>query len=203
MVQYLHFRILEFPLIFCWICMKLRKKPRFSSWNYTSINWGWFFENSSVNAVISTAQQLWLEWYGAPRKSCSSRIDSGTKRAHKKGSEREFLAKRRRLDEPIRILSHDQARQEASSHLPTDNKVQNELMFCETSSSRIPSNRTWLAIAIVNFGRSLELANWRFINRILPTLRPDYPVEGTDATHRTLEWYEEVIMIDFFRNLTG
>ncbi|CAL1159375.1 unnamed protein product [Cladocopium goreaui] len=76
------------------------------------------------------AQQLWIEWYGEPRKGSTSRIDLGTKRGHKKGSEADFLAKRRRLDGPVKLLPHDEVRLEASANLPADcQRVQAELTF--------------------------------------------------------------------------
>ncbi|CAL1127804.1 unnamed protein product, partial [Cladocopium goreaui] len=88
------------------------------------------FAPATSTDCIEMAQQLWIEWYGEPRKGSTSRLDLGTKRGHKKGSEADFLAKRRRLDGPVKLLPHDEVRLEASANLPADcQRVQAELTF--------------------------------------------------------------------------
>ena len=52
--------------------------------------------------------------------------------------------------------------------------------------------------AIVQVGRQLERTNRCFVDRV----RPRYSAQNRDATHRTLEWYEAIIMLEFYQALT-
>lgn len=88
------------------------------------------FDFAQQDDVVPLARQIWLEWYGSARHGAVNRLDSGTKRGRRKGSEAEFLSKRRRLDGPTQLVTSDEVRHEASTHLPSDcEHVQAELTF--------------------------------------------------------------------------
>ena len=56
--------------------------------------------------------------------------------------------------------------------------------------------------ALMHLSQQIEMATRRIVSTHLPALRPDYTTEERGAAFRTLEWYEEHIMISYYKELT-
>lgn len=52
------------------------------------------WQDSQAESIFAVAQQCWTLWFGKPRASCSTRLDSGVPRKRLDGSEASFAAKR-------------------------------------------------------------------------------------------------------------
>ena len=56
--------------------------------------------------------------------------------------------------------------------------------------------------ALLHLSRKIEAATKTVVDEFLPRLRPHYSGGDRGATFRTLEWYEEHIMLTFYKELT-
>jgi hypothetical protein len=56
--------------------------------------------------------------------------------------------------------------------------------------------------ALLHLSLKIEAATKTVVDEFLPRLRPQYSGGDRGATFRTLEWYEEHIMITFYKELT-
>ena len=56
--------------------------------------------------------------------------------------------------------------------------------------------------ALLYLSHQIEMATRTLVSTHLPVLRPEYTMEGRGAAFRTLEWYEEYIMISYYKELT-
>ena len=56
--------------------------------------------------------------------------------------------------------------------------------------------------ALLHLSHQIEMATRKLVSTHLPVLRPEYTMEDRGAAFRTLEWYEEHIMISYYKELT-
>ena len=56
--------------------------------------------------------------------------------------------------------------------------------------------------ALLHLSHQIEIATRQIVSTHLPMRRPEYIMEARSATFRTLEWYEEYIMISYYKELT-
>ena len=173
------------------------------------------FAPATSTDCIEMAQQLWIEWYGEPRKGSTSRLDLGTKRGHKKGSEADFLAKRRRLDGPVKLLPHDEVRLEASANLPADcQRVQAELTFQRNkqfkntiqsylsghlTAKEVPDGMVDVAQAFVELETRRDATRVRGVSKFQALLAPSPPQFDRRNHWIFLEMAERSQNPEFFR----
>ena len=56
--------------------------------------------------------------------------------------------------------------------------------------------------ALLHLSRQIDMATRQIVSAHLPSLRPEYTTGERGAAFRTLEWYEEHIMISYYKELT-
>ena len=56
--------------------------------------------------------------------------------------------------------------------------------------------------ALLHLSHQIEMATRQIVSTHLPARRPEYTIEERGAAFRTLEWYEEYIMISYYKELT-
>ena len=56
--------------------------------------------------------------------------------------------------------------------------------------------------ALLHLSHQIEMATRQIVSAHLPALRPEYTTGERGAAFRTLEWYEEHIMISYYKELT-
>ena len=56
--------------------------------------------------------------------------------------------------------------------------------------------------ALLSLSHQNEMTTCQIVSTHLPARRPEYTIEGRGAAFRTLEWYEEHIMISYYKELT-
>ena len=56
--------------------------------------------------------------------------------------------------------------------------------------------------ALLHLSHQIEIVTRQIVSTHLPMRRPEYITEARSATFRTLEWYEEYIMISYYKELT-